>query len=92
MAVIRIMELSGSSHESWSDAVERAVVEATRLLQPMIDTSSSKREVSNVLTRVDEYTATICVAFIVKDLNVPALPLRTGDVRKQVDLPGEKCR
>lgn len=44
--------------------------EATRLLQPMIDTSSREREVSNVLNWVDEYTANVCVAFIVKDLDV----------------------
>ena len=67
MAVIKILGLSGSSRESWADAVERAVVEATRLLQPITDLHSSRPEANGAMTRLDEYTATVCVAFIVDE-------------------------
>lgn len=70
MTVIKILGLSGHSRESWSDAVQSAVVEATRLLQPLTDLNADKTAASGTLTRLDEYAATICVAFVVEDMDV----------------------
>lgn len=81
MPVIRIPGLSGSSRESWPDAVDRAVVEATKLLQPMTALRSGRQRASNVSKRLDEYTATVCVAFIVESPDVPDHPVPIFDVQ-----------
>jgi|694.fasta_scaffold13983_11 flavin-binding protein dodecin len=88
MTVIKVLRLSGHSRESWSDAVERAVVEATRLLQPITDLCFDKPAASSAMTRLDEYAATVCVAFIVEDPEVPGVSMPTLDVSELVDLMG----
>ena len=66
MELIRVIELEGNSQESWQDAVGHAVSEATRLLRPMISDIGDKPVASSRQTRLDEYSATIRVAFIVE--------------------------
>ena len=80
MTVIKVLGLSGCSRESWSDAVVHAVLEATRLLQPITNSDSDKPIATSALTRLDEYRATVCVAFIIDDHAVPKLPGQTIDV------------
>ncbi len=66
MTLIKVARLSGYSQESWSDAVGQAVLEAMRLLQPIISDEIGKPPASEVLTPVDEYHAMVSVAFIVE--------------------------
>lgn len=80
MTVIKVLGLSGCSRESWSDAALHAVVEATRLLQPLTNSDSEKQIATNGLTRLDEYYATVCVAFIVDDQPVAGLPMQSIDM------------
>jgi hypothetical protein len=40
------------------------------------------------MTRLDEYAATVCVAFIVEDPEVPGVSMPTLDVSELVDLMG----
>lgn len=80
MTVIKVLGLSGCSKESWSDAVLHAVVEATRLLQPITNSDSDKSIATNVLTRLDEYRATVCVAFIIDEHAVTGLPMQSIDM------------
>jgi len=65
MTIVAVTELSGGSEESWSDAVGQVVMEAMRLLQPIVNADSDKAVANGILTRLDEYRATVSVAFIV---------------------------
>ena len=66
MTLIKIARLSGYSQESWSDAVGQAVLEAMRLLKPIIRDEIGKPLASEILTPIDEYHATISLAFILE--------------------------
>lgn len=88
MTVIKVLGLSGCSRESWPDAVVHAVVEATRLLQPIISSNSDKPIASDALTRLGEYHATVYVAFIVDDHGLTGLPIKTIDVLEHGNVIG----
>ena len=66
MELIRVIEVEGNSRESWEDAVGHAVSEATKLLRPMITAIGDKPVAGNRLTYLDDYSAKVCVAFIVQ--------------------------
>lgn len=70
MELIRVIQVEGNSRDSWQDAVGHAVSEATRLLRPMISAIGDKSLAVNRMTRLDEYSATVCVAFFVQ---IPAM-------------------
>ncbi len=64
MAVIKVIELVGESHESWDDAVRQAVREAARTIRNI-----SGVEVLNMTGSIDEngeivdYKADVQIAF-----------------------------
>ena len=74
MTIIKVTQLTGCSRESWSDAAGRAVYEAMRLLQPIINADAVKSMANGALTRLDEYQVTVSVAFIVEAPGLVGIP------------------
>ena len=66
MAVIKVIELVGTSHEGWEDAVQQVVKEASSTLQEItgVDVVHQTALVEN--GNITEYRATVHVAFIVE--------------------------
>jgi len=75
MMLNRVVELEGNSRESWQDAVGHAVSEAIRLLRLKITAIGNESFAVNRLTRLDDYSARVCVAFIVQ---IPGKETDTG--------------
>lgn len=66
MAVIKVIELVGTSHEGWEDAVKQVVKEASSSLREItgVDVVNQTALVEN--GNITEYRATVHVAFAVE--------------------------
>jgi flavin-binding protein dodecin len=66
MAVIKVVELVGTSKESWEDAAQQAVAEAAGTLRHItgVDLVRHTAHVEN--GRISEYRSTVHVAFVVE--------------------------
>ncbi len=66
MAVVKVVELVGTSKESWQNAVEEAIREASQSLRHItgVDIVNQTAHVEN--GKVTEYRTTLNVAFVVE--------------------------
>lgn len=66
MAVVKVIELVGTSHEGWEDAVHQVVKEASASLREItgVDVVHQTADVEN--GKITEYRATVHVAFVVE--------------------------
>ena len=66
MAVVKVIELVGTSHEGWEDAVQQVVKEASASLRQItgVDLVHQTALVAN--GSITEYRATVHVAFAVE--------------------------
>jgi len=66
MTVVKILELVGSSENSWDDAVQEALAEAAKTVKNIvgIDVLGYKAEVEN--NKIAKYKAHVRVAFTVE--------------------------
>jgi hypothetical protein len=66
MAIVKVIELVGTSHESWEDAVHQVVKEASASLREItgVDVVHQTAHVEN--GNIIEYRATVHVAFVVE--------------------------
>ncbi len=66
MAVIKILEIVGSSENSWDDAVQEALKEAAKTVQGIvgIDVLGHKGEVKD--NKIAKYKAHVKIAFTVE--------------------------
>jgi dodecin len=66
MAVVKVVELIGSSKKSWEDAVQQVVAEASESLRNItgVDVVHHTAHVNN--GKISEYRATCHVAFVVE--------------------------
>ena len=92
MNVVEVIELTGVSTESWSDAVHCGVNEARGLLCRMTAAPKSRPIANYAPTRLDEYSATISVVFIVEAPGMPDLVSALTDSvpRHQFELRGRE--
>lgn len=63
MGVVKVIELVGTSHHNWTDAVDNAVTEASKTLEDILGV-----EVTNFTANIDsgriiEYKADVRIAF-----------------------------
>jgi flavin-binding protein dodecin len=69
MAVVKIIELIGSSPKSWEDATKNALVEAAKTIKNIksiyVKRCTAKVENNNIV----EYRAVVKIAFIVEGIN-----------------------
>ena len=63
MAVIKVLELVGTSSQSWSDAAKQAVEEASKTLRGItgVDVVNSTAQVKD--GKIAEYHVTVKIAF-----------------------------
>ena len=63
MAVIKVLELVGTSSQSWSDAAKQAVEEASKTLRGItgVDVVNSTAQVKD--GKITEYHVTVKIAF-----------------------------
>lgn len=66
MAVLKVVELVGTSPKSWEDAAEQAIAEASQSLRHItgIDVVNQTAQVKE--GKITEYRTTINVAFVVE--------------------------
>ena len=66
MSVVKILELVGSSEESWEDAVQEALRQAAKTIENIIgiDVLGYKGEVKD--NKIVKFKAHVKIAFIVK--------------------------
>lgn len=66
MAIVKILELVGSSNNSWDDAVKNALTEASKTVEHIvgIDVLGFKAEVTD--NKITNYKAHVKVAFSVE--------------------------
>lgn len=66
MAVVKVMDLIGSSTESWDDAARQAVIEAAKTVRGIsgIEVISQSAEVAE--NDITEYRTTVRIAFKVE--------------------------
>jgi flavin-binding protein dodecin len=66
MSVVKIVELVGTSKESWQDAAEEAIREASQSLRHItgVDIVNQTAQVEN--GKITEYRTTLNVAFVVE--------------------------
>ena len=66
MTIVKVVELVGSSPESWHDAVQRAVEAASHTLRKITGVDVIKQTAHVEDGKITEYRATINVAFVVE--------------------------
>ena len=66
MAVVKVVELVGTSNKSWQDAAEQAVAEASQSLRHItgVDVVNQTAQVND--GKITEYRTTLNVAFVVE--------------------------
>jgi dodecin len=66
MTVVKIIELIGTSPNSWDDAVKNALVQAAKTVKNIksIYVKSCKAKVEN--NKISEYRAVVKIAFVVE--------------------------
>jgi len=66
MAVVKVIELVGTSHESWEDAVQLVVKEASASLREITGVDVVRQTALVENGNITEYRATVHVAFAVE--------------------------
>ena len=66
MAVVKVIELVGTSKKSWQDAAEEAVREASQSLRHITGVDVVKQTAHVDDGKITEYRATLHVAFVVE--------------------------
>lgn len=66
MAVVKVIELVGTSHEGWEDAVKQVVKEASASLREITGVDIVNQTALVTDGNITEYRATVHVAFIVE--------------------------
>lgn len=66
MAVVKVVELVGTSKESWEDAAKAAVEEAALSLRHITDVDVVKQSAKVDAGKITEYHTTLNVAFLVE--------------------------
>ncbi len=66
MAVVKVIELVGTSHEGWEDAVKNVVKEASASLREITGVDVVKQTALVDKGNIIEYRATVHIAFIVE--------------------------
>ena len=66
MAVVKVIELVGTSHEGWEDAVKQVVKEASASLREITGVDVVNQTALVTDGNITEYRATVNVAFIVE--------------------------
>ena len=66
MAVVKVVELVGTSKESWEDAVHQLVAEASQSLRHITGVDLVKHTAHVENGKIAEYRATCNVAFVVE--------------------------
>lgn len=67
MAVVKVIELVGTSNKSWDDAAQQVVSEASRTLRHITGIDLVHQTAHCVEGRITEYRATVHVAFKVEE-------------------------
>ncbi|EGO63651.1 dodecin family protein [Acetonema longum] len=63
MAVVKVIELVGTSRHNWTDAVENAVVEAGKTLDDIAGVEVTNFTANIGESRITEYKANVKIAF-----------------------------
>ena len=66
MSVVKVIELVGTSHESWQDAAHMAVKEASESLRDITGVDVVNQTAQVMEGRITEYRTTVHVAFKVE--------------------------
>jgi dodecin len=66
MAVVKVIELVGSSENSWDDAAELAIEEAAESLRNITSAEVVKQTARVEGAKITEYRTTLRVAFVVE--------------------------
>jgi flavin-binding protein dodecin len=66
MAVVKVVELVGTSNKSWQDAVEEAIREASQSLRHITGVDIVKQTAQVKDGKISEYRTTVNVAFVVE--------------------------
>ena len=66
MSVVKVIELVGSSTESWEDAVGSAVAEASQSLRHIRGVDVIKHSAHVEAGKITEYRATVHIAFLLE--------------------------
>ena len=66
MAVVRVIELVGTSKKNWADAVDEAIREASQSLRHITGVDLVKQTAHVENGKIAEYRATVHVAFVVE--------------------------
>jgi dodecin len=63
MGVVKVIELVGTSHHNWTDAVDNAVMEASKTLDDILGVEVTNFTANIDSGRIAEYKADVKVAF-----------------------------
>ncbi len=63
MGVVKVIELVGTSRQNWTDAVDNAVIEASKTLDDIVGVEVTNFTANIDNGRVTEYKADVKVAF-----------------------------
>lgn len=66
MAVVKVIELVGTSKKSWEDAVQQVVTEASQSLRHITGVDVVNQTVKVDDGRISEYRTTVNVAFVLE--------------------------
>lgn len=66
MAVVKVIELVGTSKKNWADAVDEAIREASQSLRHITGVDLVKQTAHLENGKIAEYRATVHVAFVVE--------------------------
>jgi dodecin len=66
MAVVKVVELVGTSKKSWQDAAEEVIREASQSLRHITGVDVVKQTAHVENNKISEYRATVHVAFVVE--------------------------
>ncbi|MDR3564111.1 MAG: dodecin family protein [Negativicutes bacterium] len=66
MGVVKVIELVGTSHHNWTDAVDNAVMEASKTIDEILGVEVTNFTANIDEGRISEYKADVKVAFQVR--------------------------
>lgn len=78
MAVAKVIELLSQSNESWEDAAQRAVTEASRTIKNIREVYIKEMEANVENNRITSYKLNVKISFVVEDSRETSTEERSG--------------